>query len=668
MNGSSHLGFSAADRIKAGWANIQYEDVATFGDKNVSLRDMAVVSATEPDVIWIRDGSSACGDVVVESRFRSIDLFEAPGSDDGDLSDFYLPNEGLYFWKASTTTSCGSSFRRYSSLPKQTTHKRWKFFGSNNDLEPGFGEGDVYDPGFLDALQYDFHESQALDDNLRIWNIVKNGDRFDFTISYDRRVDVTVFLEGPYRSGSQDMSTTLHDRLVQYGSDLPATQPYNVGPWDYHGPESVTSIPADAVDWVLVHLIDESSPAIVATKAGLLDKEGNVSVLYNAVNSGQYRVAVDHRNHIGILSSSTIDLTGPSAIYDFSVPGSVETEGSNPTVKNVSGVLVMYAADGEVEGDITAPDFNLWNAATTSGAYGYQASDYNMDYYVTAPDFNDWNANTTAGASMPNDLVCALYGKCQQVQTEALATVEAYVRLNVDKDNGNSFWVSVEIRRDPGLTLTDLGSAVVDMYYDNSELTYSSSAPGDLGSLLSWSSSGSDNGGAYVRYQVRASGAIPQVPIGTSWERLVQHKFTRSPPPRDEGIVVRERSLHLGFVEDFPARIVRSVNVQVDGTVGKSDLSEAMSDALPTEFALDQNYPNPFNPLTQVSFSLPEKTRVRMSLVDMLGRTVRVQLDEEIDAGVHATTIDATDLPSGVYFLLMQAGDFRETRKMTVMR
>jgi hypothetical protein len=52
----------------------------------------------------------------------------------------------------------------------------------------------------------------------------------------------------------------------------------------------------------------------------------------------------------------------------------------------------------------------------------------------------------------------------------------------------------------------------------------------------------------------------------------------------------------------------------------------------------------------------------------MLGRAVRLQVDKEIEAGVHATTIDARDLPSGVYFFTMEAGAFRETRKMTVLR
>lgn len=59
----------------------------------------------------------------------------------------------------------------------------------------------------------------------------------------------------------------------------------------------------------------------------------------------------------------------------------------------------LFGSDGNADGQATAPDFNIWNAATTAGATGYEPSDYNMDGQVTAPDFNIWNANTTAGAT-----------------------------------------------------------------------------------------------------------------------------------------------------------------------------------------------------------------------------------------------------------------------------
>ena len=69
-------------------------------------------------------------------------------------------------------------------------------------------------------------------------------------------------------------------------------------------------------------------------------------------------------------------------------------------MKNLGdGSWGLYAVDGNVDGQITAPNFNIWNAATTAGATGYEPSDYNLDGQVTAPDFNLWNANTTSEAA-----------------------------------------------------------------------------------------------------------------------------------------------------------------------------------------------------------------------------------------------------------------------------
>lgn len=95
--------------------------------------------------------------------------------------------------------------------------------------------------------------------------------------------------------------------------------------------------------------------------------------------------------------------------------------------------------------------------------------------------------------------------------------------------------------------------------------------------------------------------------------------------------------------------------------------------ALPGEFSLGQNYPNPFNPETRIDFALPRGGTVRIEVVNMLGRTVRVVVDRPMPAGYHSVVWDGTDqrgrvVSSGVYFYRMQAGAFRASRKMLLMR
>jgi N-acetylneuraminic acid mutarotase len=87
-----------------------------------------------------------------------------------------------------------------------------------------------------------------------------------------------------------------------------------------------------------------------------------------------------------------------------------------------------------------------------------------------------------------------------------------------------------------------------------------------------------------------------------------------------------------------------------------------------TTYKLEQNYPNPFNPTTKIGFGIPEKGSVRLSILNILGEEIRVLLNEEREAGYHSVDFNGSELPSGVYFYKLQAGNFVETKKMTLLR
>lgn len=87
-----------------------------------------------------------------------------------------------------------------------------------------------------------------------------------------------------------------------------------------------------------------------------------------------------------------------------------------------------------------------------------------------------------------------------------------------------------------------------------------------------------------------------------------------------------------------------------------------------TEFELKQNFPNPFNASTTVEFTLPTTERVQIDLFDLLGNRLRTLLDEERPAGSHSIVVRLEDLPTGFYFYQLQAGAFREMRRMTLLR
>jgi hypothetical protein len=89
---------------------------------------------------------------------------------------------------------------------------------------------------------------------------------------------------------------------------------------------------------------------------------------------------------------------------------------------------------------------------------------------------------------------------------------------------------------------------------------------------------------------------------------------------------------------------------------------------LPQEFRLGQNYPNPFNPSTVIPFELAEAGQVSISIYDVTGRIVKVLLDRSMYAGKHTIQWDATGIPSGLYFVKMEAGAMRFTSKMTLLK
>lgn len=95
--------------------------------------------------------------------------------------------------------------------------------------------------------------------------------------------------------------------------------------------------------------------------------------------------------------------------------------------------------------------------------------------------------------------------------------------------------------------------------------------------------------------------------------------------------------------------------------------------ALPETFGLSQNYPNPFNPSTAIEFRLPRPGFVTLEVYDIVGRKVRTLVSEPLTAGVKRTIWDGCDMTgvavaSGVYFYRLEAGEFRETRKMVLLK
>ncbi len=110
------------------------------------------------------------------------------------------------------------------------------------------------------------------------------------------------------------------------------------------------------------------------------------------------------------------------------------------------------------------------------------------------------------------------------------------------------------------------------------------------------------------------------------------------------------------------------------GAINTSYLTNDDEDfILPTEFIVHNNFPNPFNPTTTISYELPKNSFVNIIIYDLLGREVKVLVSGELVSGFHEIIWDGKDnfgrsVGAGVYFYLIKAGEFRQTKKMVLLK
>ncbi|RJP76725.1 MAG: T9SS C-terminal target domain-containing protein [Candidatus Zixiibacteriota bacterium] len=88
----------------------------------------------------------------------------------------------------------------------------------------------------------------------------------------------------------------------------------------------------------------------------------------------------------------------------------------------------------------------------------------------------------------------------------------------------------------------------------------------------------------------------------------------------------------------------------------------------PADFRLLGAHPNPFNPVTALSFSLPVPGYVSLRVYDTAGREVRTLVNGWRTAGSQEATFDGSGLPSGVYLVRLEMGDFIQTQKLVLLK
>ena len=92
--------------------------------------------------------------------------------------------------------------------------------------------------------------------------------------------------------------------------------------------------------------------------------------------------------------------------------------------------------------------------------------------------------------------------------------------------------------------------------------------------------------------------------------------------------------------------------------------------SIPEKFSLSQNYPNPFNPTTIINYQLPITNYVSLKVYNVLGNEIATLVSEKQNAGSYNYQFSTVNyqLPSGIYFYKLEAGDFVETKRMVLLK
>jgi len=208
--------------------------------------------------------------------------------------------------------------------------------------------------------------------------------------------NIRIFLEGPYHTADDSMTTALNS-----GGTMPLSSPYA------EAPRTVSSIPEGVTDWVWVQLRSTYDGEAISQQSFFLKSTGEIvdtdgtttDLIMPGVGDGDYYIVVRHRNHLAVMSAAAQSLNSSSAtLYDFTT-GNGQYYGTGGAKELETDVWGMIAGDGNQDGGVYAEDYTLYQ--THQGDEGYEDSDFNLDSGVYAEDYTLYQLNQGKETAVP---------------------------------------------------------------------------------------------------------------------------------------------------------------------------------------------------------------------------------------------------------------------------
>ena len=324
----------------------------------------------------------------------------------------------------------------------------------------------------------------------------------------------------------------------------------------------------------------------------------------------------------------------------------------DPTTLLVNSGKQLIAGDVSGDNEINEDDVNaiiaVWGTGST--AVPFLRADINNDDAVGAPDLTVTTSNfgNSEGFGAPPVYKRAIAGDNRSTLLE----------LQPLFDGRQPLWPGQEVEFEVQVRdLDDLAGYEFEVDFDPSALRL-------------------------VPNGVRDGGIFADNPLGAVFENryeegklsLIGSRIGKEWSAREDGTLAR---LRFELLEGDGIESIRmgeglllTSSYDMQEVRWRRSLAEML---LPSRPDLEQNYPNPFNPTTAIRFALPLATPVRLDIYDILGQRIRTLASGRMEAGYHMLMWNGRDalgrqVGAGVYFYLLQAGEFRQSRKMTLIK
>jgi len=402
---------------------------------------------------------------------------------------------------------------------------------------------------------------------------------------------------------------------------------------------------------------------------GDYDNDGDLDILLTGWNS-RVSIARVYRNDAGIFTDIGADLGREAVAGGPAIWGDYDNDGDLDILRDDSSSFInVYRNDA---GTFVDAGSILEGVYSSSVAWGDYDNDGDLDILVTGQEYRHGYHNISkvyrndAGAFV--DIGAGL--GCAQRSSAAWGDFDNDGDLDILLTGYTSFGLISKVYRNLTSTANTPPSAPTNLsvHLSGSAATFSwdpaTDAETPSAGLTYNLRVGTTPGGDEICSAMASPTGYRLIPAMGNTNHYTSCPLTL-PQPFTPPYYWSVQAVDGAFVGSaFASKI--SAN-QVAGVPGQED-------TIPTAFAIHSNAPNPFNPRTTISYDLPRDARVRLGVYDIAGRLVRMLVTgQQIAAGRRQAVWDGRDgtgraVASGVYFCRLEAGDYRATVRMTLVK